>query len=245
MHDLKSNYLKIKKQVRLALKDSLDQRDNLHFYPNSPKMSDLEIISLAITAECLEIDSENLLWSKLKKDYSLLFPNLVHRTRFNQRRRGLKDWIVYCADQLADQIPTEEQLYIVDSIPIPVCKLSREKSSKVCRKPTDVVKASKGYFAADKSYFWGFRLHLITSLSGVFQELKILPANVHDIHFLKQLTQSHLYDCKLIGDRAYRSNPLQLSLFEQFQIDLQVPYRINQKEELSVVSCCNSRLAGR
>lgn len=230
MHDLYTNYAKIRKFVKSVLKQYLVDGQNVRFYPNSPKMSDVEIISLAITAECLGIDSENLLWSKIKKDYKRHFPNLIHRTRFNARRKALQEWILYCADKWSEQISTDEDTFIVDSIPIPVCKLSREKRSTICRKATDNVKAAKGYSSTDSQYFIGFKLHLITCTKGVFQECAILPANVHDIQFLKELQQTHLQHCILIGDRAYRSSPLQLSLFEQFEINLDVPYRKNQNE---------------
>ena len=52
MHDLYSNYLKVRKQVKLALKDYLVEGENLGYYPNPPKMSDIEIISLSVTSEC-------------------------------------------------------------------------------------------------------------------------------------------------------------------------------------------------
>ena len=47
---------------------------------------------------------------------------------------------------------------------------------------------------------------------------------------LKELEHTHLANCVLIGDKAYRSNPLQLKLFEHFQIELSSPFRINQKD---------------
>jgi hypothetical protein len=75
--------------VSKALKEYLVQAGNLKFYSNAPKMSDVEIISLSITAECLGIDSENLLWSKINKDYADLFEQLIHRTRYNHRRKVL------------------------------------------------------------------------------------------------------------------------------------------------------------
>ncbi|MEN0051939.1 MAG: IS982 family transposase [Bacteroidota bacterium] len=230
MHDLHSNYIKVHEHVKQALKENLVQGDNLQFYSNPPKMSDVAVISLALTAECLGIDSENLLWSKIKKDYSKQFAELPHRTRFNSRRKRLQDWIIFCSDKWSEEISGDADTFIIDSIPLPTCKLSREHNSKSCRRPSDDMKASKGYSSTDKQYFIGFKLHLITCLSGVFQECALLPANVHDITFLKQLNQTHLQDCTLIGDRAYRSHPLQLSLFEDFSIQLDVPYRHNQRD---------------
>ena len=79
------------------MNDYLVDGANVRFYPHKPKMSDVGIVSLAITRECLGIDSENLLYSKLKKDYASKFENLIHRTRYNARRKRLEQWIIYCA----------------------------------------------------------------------------------------------------------------------------------------------------
>ena len=230
MHDLYSIYKKVRKILRAALEQNLVDGGNLQFYPNAPKMSDLDVLSLAVTSECLGIDSENLLWSKIQKDYLDKFPNLIHRTRYNARRKSLGAWLIYCCDVWSEQVSENDDLFIIDSIPIPVCKISREKSSTVGRKPADELEATKGWSATDQQYYIGYKLHLITSSSGVFQECAVWPANVHDINFLKQLGETHLCDCRLIGDRAYRSAPLQLNLFRTHEIDLTVPYRKNQHD---------------
>ena len=125
MHDLYANYSKVRRQVKVALKQNLVDGENLRFYPNPPNMSDVEIISLSITAECLGIDSENLLWSKIKKDYSKHFPKLIHRTRYNARRKALHEWIIFCSDKWSEQISTDQDTFIVDSIPIATCKICR------------------------------------------------------------------------------------------------------------------------
>ena len=230
MHDLYSIYTKVLKQVKSCLEEYLVGGGNVRFYSNKPKMSDVEVISLALTAECLGIDSENLLWSKIQKDYRNKFPNLIHRTRYNARRKSLRDWFIYCSHLWSEKITDQHDQYIVDSIPIPVCRIAREKSSRICRSEKDLVQASKGYSSTEKQYFIGYKLHLIVSSSGVFQECEILPGNVHDINFLKLIEQTHLSKCTLIGDRAYLSAPLQLHLFEEFQIDLSVPFRRNQRD---------------
>jgi IS5 family transposase len=230
MHDLYSIYVKVRKSVKEALKQYLVSGQNLAIYPNPPKMCDLDIISLSVTAEALGIDSENFLWSKLKKDYADRFPDLIHRTRYNARRKSLRDWMVVCSDIWSEQISVGETTFIVDSIPIPICKMSREKSVRICRKSCDEYKASKGWSATERNYFIGYKLHLITSSTGVFQEYALWPANVHDIHFLKQMKETHLLKCELLGDRAYRSAPLQMNLFEAHEIELTVPYRRNQHD---------------
>lgn len=50
------------------LEDKADRKGNLQYYPRMAKMSDLQVISLSCLMEALGIDSENLMWSKLRKD---------------------------------------------------------------------------------------------------------------------------------------------------------------------------------
>ena len=230
MHDLYRIYRKVKKQVSIHLKQYLVCGENVKNYPHQPKMSDLEIISLCITSECLGIDSESLLFSKLKKDYSHRFKNLIHRTNYNRRKKNLEPWIIRLANVFSDLLRDDNQDYVIDSIPIPVCKICRAPRSTVCRNQTDEVKASRSFDSTINQYFIGFKLHLIVSASGVYQHHRLLPANKHDLTMLKELEHTHLANCVLIGDKAYRSNPLQLKLFEHFQIELSSPYRINQKD---------------
>ncbi len=115
------------------------------FYPNPPKMSDLEIISLSITSECLGKDSKKPFIFKIQKDYSSPIPNLIHRTRNNARRKSLRDWILYCTDIWSEKLSSGKNEFIVDSIPIPVCKVCQALRSIVCRKSVDQVKPIQGF----------------------------------------------------------------------------------------------------
>lgn len=230
MHDLNRIYKNVRKHVRLSLKHYLVEGQNLRFYPNRPKMNDVDIIALSITSECLGIDSENLLWSKLKIDYPNLFPNLIHRASYNRRKRKLSSWILKCAERWRSNIPMKDEICIIDSMPIPVCKISRERSSTVCRQVNNIKCANKGYSAVNKQYYIGYKLHLITCSTGVYQHHELRPASEHDITYLKTLEETHLVDTRLIGDRAYRSESLQMELFEWAGIHLDVPYRRNQHD---------------
>ncbi|MBY0067723.1 IS982 family transposase, partial [Empedobacter falsenii] len=77
--------------------------------------------------------------------------------------------------------------------------------------------------------FYGYKLHAICSLNGVFQSIDISPASVHDIHFLKDI-KSQLSDCVLLGDKGYLSQTIQIDLFNEANIRLETPKRSNQKE---------------
>ena len=43
----------------------------------------------------------------------------------------------------------------------------------------------KGYCASQGSSYYGYKLHAVCSVSGVFQSVDLSPASVHDIHYLK------------------------------------------------------------
>jgi hypothetical protein len=198
-------------------------------------MSDLEIVALAITSECVQVDSENLLWSKLLKDYPSLFIELPHRTTFNRRKRFLTEVINYCNNLLSDAIYIvhPDTTLIIDSMPIAVCKIIREKSSTVCRDPNrDEVIAKKGINLIMNGWYIGYKLHLITTSSGIYRDMLLTSANVHDNYFLKILgtSDAHLINHELLGDRAYLGLATQLRLFEELNLRLDVPYRRNQKD---------------
>jgi len=101
MHDLKSIYTKVFNTPKHVAKECFVYGENHRFYPNPPKMSDLAVVSLVLSAECLEITSENLLWSKIIKDYPNLFPALIHRATFNRRRKVLRNRILQCTEKMA------------------------------------------------------------------------------------------------------------------------------------------------
>jgi hypothetical protein len=74
----------------------VDPKGNFQFYPKQLAMADLEIISLACTMEAVSIDSENLLWFKLKKDYPGLFTRLICRTPIQPPAKAAS--ALYCED---------------------------------------------------------------------------------------------------------------------------------------------------
>lgn len=233
MHDLSSIYKKVKRIIKSVGKEYFVYGENSKFYPRKPKLSDIDIISLAITAEACQIDSENLLWSKLKTDYSNLFIDLPHRTKFNSRRKKLRELTLIIMNKLSDKIDDDAEYLIIDSMPLPTCKIVREKISKSCRREDqDELVASKGYSPMLNGYYIGYKFHLIVSSSGVYKDFLITPANVHDTAFLKQLTEEdeHLKNSILLGDRGYIGKMTQLRLFEDLGLKLNIPYRRNQKD---------------
>lgn len=226
MHNIRTNFSKFYSICKELFEQEVNNKKNFQFYPVEPKMNDLEIVALACCMEALSIDSENLLWSKLKTDYASLFPNLIDRSRFNRRRRRLTSYIMQIQEYVSKKLEELSQTMVVDSIPIPVIKLAREKTFKVFKKSFDTAPA-KGYSSINKGWFIGYKLHVVIFDNGVVQQSGITKGNVHDINFLKQIDNLPMHK-QIVGDRAYISKTLQMDLFEQYQVRLRVPFRNNQ-----------------
>jgi hypothetical protein len=112
-------------------------------------MSDLHAMALAIAVKSACMDSENRLFSKLRTDYRSRFPELIDRTRFNRRRRQLQVRIVELTKRISMTLGIDSNILIVDSMPCPVVKNSRERNFALCKE--DPINAPrKGYSAVDK-----------------------------------------------------------------------------------------------
>lgn len=228
MHNIRTNFQRFYRICKEFFDSETDGSGNFQHYPRKPALSDVQVVALSCTMEALGIDSENLLWSKLKTDYQSLFLHLICRTRFNRRRRRLQPFIEKVQAKVAECLEAESEAMVVDSIPIPVVKLAREKTFKAFKESFATAPA-KGYSAVNRSWFIGYKLHVIIYDNGVVQQSGLTKGNVHDINFLKAVES--LPEGKfLLGDKAYRSMPLQMDLFEKFEVKLKVPFRSNQHD---------------
>jgi len=218
MNNLRANYERILEVLR---KISTDRQ--LPVQRRRPVMSDLEVISLSLTAEYMGIDSENDLFRKLPSCLACR----IDRTVYNRRKRRLMPYQNIIRLKLAESFNESEDVFIVDSMPLEICKIARSSRSKICREELYSM-PTKGYCASQKTYYYGYKLHAVCSLKGVFQAIDLTPANVHDIHYLGDLSDQ-FSDCTLLGDKGYLSAAVQLNLFESANIRLDTPKRNNQK----------------
>ena len=121
-----------------------------------------------------------------------------------------------------------ENYYIVDSMPLEVCKNARAARSTVC-KETEGAAPDKGFCASQQMYYYGYKLHAVCAIGGIFTSVDFTPASVHDIHLLKDI-KHQMSNSTLIGDRGYISSSIKTDLFTTAEIKLETPMRTNQKD---------------
>jgi hypothetical protein len=204
----------------------------------TPKLSDLELVALNITVEYMSIHSELQLFRHIQGSR---LENRIERSVFNRRKRNLFWYTEKIREHLSSKFSDFTDVFIVDSTPIEICKISRAKRSEICSTPE--IKPAFGYCAAQKSRYFGYKLHAVCDKNGIFHSYDFTPANVHDVNYLNDIKHD-FKNCLLIGDRGYISKELQIDLFNYSHINLSIPMRKNQ-HDFVVFSKTKSRIRKR
>jgi len=219
MSNLTGFYTKIRRVL-----DELHTPDNLRTQWRQPKLSDKGVIALSLAAECCSIDSERHLFKQLPNAIT----GLIERSVYNRRRRALhhsietlRQHVVQCLDTADSQA-----LFLIDSMPVEVCKLARARRSRICKETLGTA-PDVGFCAAQKMWYHGYKLHAVCSSTGVLQTLDLSAASVHDIHYLHDV-KSRFSNCVLVGDKGYLSQQWQMDLWAERRITLRTPARKNQ-----------------
>ena len=217
MNDFKANYDKILEVLQI-----ITEKESFLKQIRKPKLKDIELIAMNLTAEYLSIDSECQLFRIIPDSLKAK----IERSVYNRRKRKLFGSIEFIRNELSLKFNEFENYFIVDSMPLEVAKLSRSSRSKIC-KETFYSAPNRGYCASQRMSYYGYKIHAVCSVEGVFKSFDLSKASVHDIHYLKDI-KNQFNDCVILGDKGYLSADYQLDLFESKQIRLEIPMRKNQ-----------------
>ncbi len=128
----------------------------------APKLSDAELITLAVLQALLGFTSEARWLRSARKHLRHLFPYLPKQPGYNKRLRKLAATTRWLIGVLArDTTVWTDDVRVVDSTPVE-CGRSRETA----RRSELAGWAEYGYCASHSRYFWGLRLHLLCTLHG-------------------------------------------------------------------------------
>ena len=158
MNNLIQNYTFILDEFK-----KLATEENFYFKPINSKLSDLELITLNITTEYCGIDSEYQLFRNLKGSR---LGTLIERSVYNKRKRKLFPYIDELRKKLVQKLNGVQDYFVVDSMPLEVCKNAREARSKIC-KEEEYAFPNHGFCAAQNSRYYGYKLHAVCSIDGV------------------------------------------------------------------------------
>ena len=199
-----------------TLMDHLDHHS--HVLAHVP---DSEIITIAITAaRSFGNHHERALQVLSQSGY---LSGTISVSRFNRRLHALADWLGLIAETLGD-LATDGEVFVIDSMPLPVCRRVRARR---CRKVRGRVFC--GYCAAKKEKFFGWRLHLLCTPSGVPVAFHILPGSLHDLTPIHELTVGLPAGARVFGDKGYNSEDDEASIMAETGVRLVPIRRANMK----------------
>ena len=158
-------YVTVYDLYKKVVPNSVSKRRNYQ----SARLSDSEVITIAVCGELIGIDSEKAWYSFVKKNLRNLFPNLYSRTRFNRIRRNLLQTTELIRKQLSVSFPIPKSpYYVIDSFSLAVCKFGRAKYCHAFRTDGE----NYGRCPSKKETYYGFKPSLLWK--DIFLLLKLL-----------------------------------------------------------------------
>jgi len=169
----------------------------------TPKLTDAELVTLAVIQALLGYTSEARFIRYAHTHLRPWFPYLPDRCGYNKRLRRSGQLMQHVIAYLARSCPSyTDDLWLVDSTPVE-CGRSRETAKR-----SDLAGwAEYGYCASHSRWFWGLRLHLITTPSGLPVAYALAGAKTDERDTcLDMITFGQLdtTDVTLIADKGYR-----------------------------------------
>src|SRR5215210_5244291 len=129
----------------------------------------------------------------------------ISKSRFNRRLHAIDSslWL-QLFDLLAEVFKQNnpDQSYVVDSLPVAVCDNIRIRRSKLYPLQEHGA-AFRGYIASKRRYFYGLRVHLVSTASGEPVEFTLAAASEADIRLFKELKLELPEGAIICADKGY------------------------------------------
>ncbi len=201
-----------------------------------PKLSDAELICVAVAQHLLGHASERHWIRYARKHLIGMFPDLPDQSGYGKRLRAQGGLISAVITELARDVDSwHDLLRLVDSTPLP-CGASRETVKR-----SDLAgHAGYGYCASHSRFFWGFRLYLICTAEGMpiiwglahpkLGEREVTPALLERDHHLIATGQV------IIGDKGFAGKEFEAFIHQELGAHLIRPDRKNETPRFGKVA---------
>jgi len=147
----------------------------------------------------------------------------ISHSRFNRRIHVLGDWMAYLPELLADMLSTLT-IYIIDSMPTPVCCRARAKRYR----KVHGAQYDGTCYAKNERYF-DWKLHLVCDASGIPTRFLLRPARAHDTTAVDDFACTLPFGAMLLGDRGYVSESLCHQLEARYGVTMIAIHRANMQ----------------
>ena len=124
-----------------------------------------------------------------------MIPQMLDKSRFCRRLHQLEFLLCSLFFQVGQQLKTIAGAsdYVIDSFPVAVCDNIRISRSRIL----------KGKQCSMRRYFYGVKVQVLTTSSGIPVELCFVPGSESDVQALRKLPMTVTPESKIYGDSAY------------------------------------------
>jgi hypothetical protein len=195
------------------------------------RLSTAEVMSVALLAAAFF--GGNVEASRSFLDEYGYIERAISKSRFNRRLHAIDPSLwQQLFDLLAEVFKQNNphQSYVVDSLPVAVCDNIRIGSSKLYPLQ-EHGETFRGYIASKRRYFYGLRLHLVSTASGEPVEFTLAAASEADISLFKELKLELPEGALICADKGYTDYHYE-DLLEDAGLHLKAQRKKNSKRPM-------------
>ena len=188
------------------------------------KISDSEVITTAIVSALYfggHIDH-----GRHMMKMTAMVPQMLDKSRFCRRLHQLEELLCSLFFQIGQQLKTIAGAsdYVIDFFPVAVCDNIRISRCKLLQD-----KQWRGRQCSMRRYFYGVKVQVLTTCSGIPVEFCFVPGSESDVQALKKLPMTVAPESKIYGDSAYTDYTIEDDAKEADLIELMIQRKSNSK----------------
>lgn len=220
--------------IIFVLVDDWYQQHGHHLVPAMPgpqtTFSDSEMLSLLLAMDYFPYPGEQQFLGFIRANYLSLFPKLLSQSQFNRRARRLEGLLEELRRFWVQQMGYHfERTLVMDTKPVPVIGYKRSKIHSDFGGT-----ASYGHCASRKMNYFGYKLVVISTLSGVPLLYSLVPAHTDE----REAAEAVLYsvsNCDILADKGFIGQEWQAQVSRSTGNQVFTPKRENQHQQNSRV----------
>lgn len=190
------------------------------------KVSDSEIITTAIVSALYfggHMDN-----GRHMMQMTGMVPVMLDKSRFCRRLHQLESLLCMLFFQMGQHIKdiAGASEYVVDSFPVAVCDNIRIARCRMLKG-----KQWRGKQCSMRRYFYGVKVQVLTTTSGIPVEFCFVPGSESDVQALKKLPMTVAAESNIYADSAYTDYTVEDDMKEADLINMMVQRRSNAKRK--------------
>jgi hypothetical protein len=190
------------------------------------QFSDSEVLTLALLMDYLPFPGETQFLGFIRANYGSWFPHLLDQSQFNRRLRQLDELLERLRRSwLKPLVSAQERYFLVDTKPIPVLGLKRDK-----RRSDFSGNATPGYCAARQMTYFGYKLAVLSSWQGIPIAFELVPAHCDERTAVESVLATVAHS-DIYGDKGFIGEDWQQQLTQRTGNRLWTCHRENQKQQ--------------